>query len=106
MTQSAVVRPLPELTPANEWFWTSGADGRLRVQGCTDCGTLVHPPVPICPKCRSRAWQPTAVSGRATVIGFTVNIHQWLPTMEPPYVIANVSFAVVTSAGVKARLYN
>ena len=52
-------RPLPELTPANEWFWTSGADGRLRVQGCTDCGTLVHPPVPICPACRSRAWEPT-----------------------------------------------
>jgi hypothetical protein len=22
-----VMRPLPELTPANEWFWTSGADG-------------------------------------------------------------------------------
>jgi acetyl-CoA acetyltransferase len=25
------VRPLPQLTPANEWFWTSGADGRLRI---------------------------------------------------------------------------
>ena len=30
------MRPLPELTPANRWFWTSGADGRLRVQGCDD----------------------------------------------------------------------
>jgi hypothetical protein len=46
------MRPLPELTPWNEWFWTSGADGRLRIQGCTDCATLVHPPVPICPVCR------------------------------------------------------
>jgi hypothetical protein len=27
------MRPLPELTPANEWFWTSGADGVLRIQG-------------------------------------------------------------------------
>ena len=24
------MRPLPELTPENEWFWTSGADGKLR----------------------------------------------------------------------------
>ena len=29
------MRPLPELTPWNGWFWTSGADGRLRIQGCS-----------------------------------------------------------------------
>jgi acetyl-CoA acetyltransferase/uncharacterized OB-fold protein len=85
------MKPLPELTPANRWFWTSGADGLLRVQGCNDCGTLVHPPVPICPSCRSRSWEPTVVSGRATVVGFTVNEHQWSPAFEPPYVIANVA---------------
>ena len=86
-------RPLPELTPANEWFWTSGADGCLRIQGCTDCGTLVHPPVPICPSCRSRSWSPTEVSGHGTVIAFTVNAHQWLAGFDPPYVIANVALA-------------
>jgi acetyl-CoA acetyltransferase/uncharacterized OB-fold protein len=85
------VRPLPELTPTNEWFWTSGADGTLRIQGCRDCGTLVHPPTPICPACRSRSWEPAPVSGRATVVGFTVNSHPWLPKFEPPYVIANVA---------------
>jgi acetyl-CoA acetyltransferase len=31
------------------------------------------------------------VSGRATVVGFTVNGHRWLPDLEPPYVIANVA---------------
>jgi acetyl-CoA acetyltransferase/uncharacterized OB-fold protein len=87
------VRPLPELTPASGWFWTSGADGRLRVQGCRDCGQLVHPPVPICPKCRSRSWEPTVVSGHATVVGFTVNAHVWLPGFDPPYVVANVALA-------------
>src|SRR5688500_10567657 len=93
MTATNIVRPLPELNPANEWFWTSGADGLLRIQACDDCGKLVHPPVPICPKCRSRAWKPTVVSGRATVIGFTVNSQQWLPGFDPPYVIANVALA-------------
>jgi acetyl-CoA acetyltransferase/uncharacterized OB-fold protein len=87
------VRPLPQLTPFNEWFWTSGADGRLRVQGCLDCKAVVHPPVPICPVCRSRSWAPTEVSGRATIVGFTVNQHQWLPGFEPPYVIAVVALA-------------
>src|SRR5262249_41254088 len=85
------MRPLPQLTPFNEWFWTSGADGKLRIQRCTDCRTFVHPPVPICPACGSRAWEAAEVSGRATVVGFTVNAHQWLPGFEPPYVIANVA---------------
>jgi len=88
-----VTRPLPELTPATEWFWTSGADGRLRVQGCTDCGRLVHPPVPICPSCRSRSWAPVEVSGRGTVVGFTVNTQPWHPAFTPPYAIANVALA-------------
>ncbi|HEY1635342.1 MAG TPA: OB-fold domain-containing protein [Acidimicrobiales bacterium] len=87
------MRPLPELTPANEWFWKSGADGRLRVQRCRDCRAFVHPPVPICPKCHSRSWEPASVSGRGTVVGFTVNAQRWLPGFDPPYVIANVALA-------------
>ena len=87
------VRPLPELTPTNDWFWTSGADGQLRIQSCETCDALVHPPVPICPVCRSRSRAPKVVSGRATVVGFTVNRHQWLTGFEPPYVIANVALA-------------
>ena len=31
--------------------------------------------------------------GRGTVVGFTVNAHQWLPGFDPPYVIANVALA-------------
>ena len=88
-----MTRPLPELTPANDWFWTSGADGTLRIQECSDCGELVHPPVPICPYCRSRSSKPTPVSGRGTIVGFTVNAHRWLPDLDPPYVIANVALA-------------
>ena len=87
------MRPLPELTAATEWFWTSGADGRLRIQGCSACGSLVHPPVPICPNCRSTEWQPTVVSGRGSVVGFTVNEHRWHPAFDPPYAIAVVAVA-------------
>ena len=79
------MRPLPQLTPTNEWFWTSGADGRLRIQRCDDCQTLVHPPVPICPACRSRAWAPTVVSGR----GDRRRVHR-----QPPPVAARLRAAV------------
>lgn len=87
------MRLLPQLTPFNEWFWTSGADGRLRIQACTDCEQLVHPPAPVCPSCRSSAWEARAVSGRATVIGFTINAHPWMPgfDLDLPYVIAVVA---------------
>jgi acetyl-CoA acetyltransferase/uncharacterized OB-fold protein len=84
------VRLLPELTPANRAFWTSGEDGTLRIDGCADCGALVHPPAPVCQVCRSTNRTSVPVSGRATVIGFTVNHHPWLPGFDPPYVIANV----------------
>ena len=85
------MRPLPQLTPSNHWFWTSGADDTLRVQGCDDCGQLVHPPTPICPACRSLKHSPHGVSGRATVVAFTVNQHQWSPAFAPPYNIAVVA---------------
>jgi acetyl-CoA acetyltransferase/uncharacterized OB-fold protein len=91
--EGVAMRPLPEITPMNEWFWRSGSDGTLRIQGCTECRRLVHPPAPICPYCRSRSWAPTPVSGRATVAGVTVNGQQWLPDMPPPYVIATVALA-------------
>ena len=87
------MRPLPELTPTNEWFWTSGADGQLRIQRCSDCAEFVHPPVPVCPRCRSAHWEPVAVSGGATVVGVTVNHQQWHPDFFPPYVIAVVALA-------------
>jgi acetyl-CoA acetyltransferase/uncharacterized OB-fold protein len=93
LDQGKHLRPLPELTIANEWFWKSGSDGQLRIQKCSDCGEFVHPPSPICPKCRSRSWTPEPVSGEATVVGFTVNIQRWSPDFEPPYVIANVALA-------------
>src|SRR4051794_19372029 len=65
----------------------------LRIDGCADCGRLVHPPTPICPYCRSRNRERRVVSGRGTVIGFTINQQQWLPDMTPPYVVANIALA-------------
>src|SRR2546427_7237886 len=85
-----VVRILPRVTPDNEFFWTSGADGRLRFLRCKECGYYVHPPSPICPVDLSKDLQPAAVSGRGTVHAFTVNHQPWIPGFDPPYVVAIV----------------
>ncbi|WP_330255708.1 OB-fold domain-containing protein [Nocardia sp. NBC_00565] len=84
-------RPLPLLTQDNEFFWTSGADGRLRIQECRSCAALIHPPQPVCRYCRDRRMGARIVSGFATLIGFTVNHRFASPGLETPYVVAQVA---------------
>jgi len=83
-------RVMPKLDEDNEFFWSSGGDGHLRFLGCDECGYLVHPPGPVCPRCWCRSLSPRPVSGRATLYSFTVNHQQWAPGTEEPYVIGIV----------------
>jgi len=86
-----VGNPLPALDDYNRFFWSSGADGRLRFQRCTTCGELRHPPGPVCASCRSTGTEIAEVSGSATVVGVTVNHHRWAPHLDRPYAIAIVA---------------
>lgn len=88
---TAVPRPVPLLTDTNRFFWTSGADGQLRFLRCGACHAWVHPPQPACRSCGADRLAPEAVSGRATVLGWTVNHQPWHPAFDPPYVIAVVA---------------
>jgi acetyl-CoA acetyltransferase/uncharacterized OB-fold protein len=90
MVDRGVADPLPELTERNRFFWTGGADGVLRFQRCTACAQLVHPPSVACHYCRCGELTVTEVSGRATVLGVTVNHQAWLPGQGLPYVLAAV----------------
>ncbi|MET0450902.1 MAG: OB-fold domain-containing protein, partial [Mycobacterium sp.] len=93
MTGSAEGRPLPQVSLASADFWHSGSDGVLRISQCHDCDRFFHPPLPICPECRSRNVGLTPTSGKATVVGFSVNHQSWLPKFPPPYVVAVVALA-------------
>jgi len=83
-------RLLPRLEPENEFFWTSGADGRLRFLRCQDCRSFIHPPYPRCPDCLSADVAVEPVSGRASLVAYTVNEHPWMPGGEP-YIIGLVA---------------
>lgn len=76
-------RVLPALDDENRFFWTSGADGVLRVARCDHCRNWIHPPAPYCPACGGRDVSPDVVSGRGTVWSWTVNHHSWDGSTEP-----------------------
>jgi uncharacterized OB-fold protein len=83
-------RPRPRLDADNRAFWTGGADGKLNIMKCRDCGQYTHPPRLICRHCQSENMAPEAVAGTGTVDTYTVNHQPWMPGLEVPYVIARV----------------
>ena len=83
-------RPAPALTALNQPFWTSGADGVLRMQRCTSCGRLCQPPSLLCPHDHA-ATEYVELSGRGFVESWTLNRHLWFPGFPPPYLIAFVN---------------
>jgi len=83
-------RPLPALDALNRAFWTGGADGKLLIARCSDCGYWLHPPGPVCPQCLSRDVAPQPVSGRGVVYACSVNHQLWHPAFPPPYAVALV----------------
>lgn len=86
-------RPLPLVTEENEFFWMSGADGTLRIQECQECRALIHPPQPVCRYCGSLDMGVRAVSGTATLAGFTVNHRFGFSDLPAPYVVAQVAIS-------------
>jgi len=82
---------LPDVDEFNRFFWTGGADGRLRLLRCGGCHAWLHPPGPVCPHCQSHDLAPQAVSGLATVEAVTVNHQAWTPDLQVPYAIARVT---------------
>ena len=84
-----LTRAIPAADPLADFFWSSGADGKLRVLRCADCGYYIHPPTRPCPRCRAAQVFPAVVSGHATVLACTVNTQEWVPGQQP-YVVAIV----------------
>jgi uncharacterized OB-fold protein len=84
-------RPQPRLDIDNRAFWTGGADGKLNINRCQDCGTFIHPPKPVCRACLSDHVAPEAVAGTGVIDTFTINHQAWYPGLEVPFVIARVA---------------
>lgn len=83
-------RARPKLNDDNRPFWTGGAEGKLNIMKCRDCGQYTHPPRQICRHCLSENMFPDAVVGTGTIESYTINYQKWTPAIDVPYVIAQV----------------
>lgn len=68
-----VIPPTPDRD--DDYFWAGVLQQRLLLQRCTACRSLRHPPVPMCARCHSTAWEPSEASGRGTVYSWIVSRH-------------------------------
>ncbi|MFT4920432.1 MAG: putative OB-fold protein [Zhongshania aliphaticivorans] len=84
------VGPTPELDELNSFFWTSGADGQLRMQYCEACQYWQHPPSVCCRKCLGEDIAAKPMSGTGTVAALTVNRMPWIPGLKIPYILVIV----------------
>jgi uncharacterized OB-fold protein len=76
---SAPVRLRPPRSHDNGWWWDKIDQGELHIQKCSDCGTLRHPPRPMCGKCQSIEWDSTVASGRGSVHSYVIMHHPPIP---------------------------
>ncbi len=81
---------LPAVGLDTEFYWEGARQGELRIQKCGECGTLRHPPGPMCPHCHATKRDYAVASGRGTVYSYVVHHHPPVPGRTPPYVVALV----------------
>ena len=83
-----IVRPM--ISQDTAFFWEGTAAGELRIQRCPECGTLRHPPGPMCPSCSSGKPDYLVASGRGEVFSYVVHHHPPVPGKSLPFVVALV----------------
>ncbi len=83
-------RPRPMRNRDTAHFWEGLAEGHIRIQKCSDCGHLRHPPRPACPECQSLEWDTIDAAGVGEIYSFVVHHYPPVPGFEPPFAVALV----------------
>lgn len=99
-------RPRPKLDDDNRAFWTGGAEGKLLMMKCGDCGEFTHPPRQICRHCLSESMEATPVAGTGEIDTYTINYQAWMPGLEVPFVIARVRLDGVPGVVLTTNIVN
>jgi uncharacterized protein len=81
----------PQITPDTAFFWAGTLAGELRIQRCTTCGALRHPPGPMCPACGTPSdGSHVVAAGTGEVFSYVVHHHPPVPGKKLPLVVALV----------------
>jgi uncharacterized OB-fold protein len=81
----------PAVSPDTAFFWEGAAAGELRIQRCGECGSLRHPPGPMCPACGAARPGHVVAAGTGEVYSYVVQHHPPVPGKQLPIVIALVA---------------
>jgi len=71
-------------------WWEAAAQHRLVAQRCEACARLRIPPAPLCPECRSDAFDWKELPGRAELYTYTVAHRPMAAGQELPFIIGVV----------------
>lgn len=85
-------KPLPKINADTKEFWKGCKKHLIKIQKCSNCGYLRHPPSFLCPQCHSQKTDWITSTGRGSVYTFTVNHVAFHPAFQEdvPYVVAVV----------------
>ena len=87
---AAGVSVSPQVSRDTEFFWAGTRRNELRIQQCSACGALRHPPGPMCPRCNALDPGHIVSSGLGEVYSYVVHHHPQVPGKRTPFVIALV----------------
>lgn len=85
-------KPLPKVDDTNRAHWDGARAGELRIQKCSDCGTLRYPPARYCANCLSEKSEWALLSGRGEVWSHCTFHRAYFKGFEPemPYTVVLV----------------
>lgn len=78
------LRPRPATTHDIAFFFDGLMDGKLLIQKCAQCGTLRHPPGPMCRECHSLEWTTLPSAGNGTIHSFVVVHYPQVASFDYP----------------------
>ncbi|TET13496.1 MAG: Zn-ribbon domain-containing OB-fold protein [Dehalococcoidia bacterium] len=81
---------MPPILWDNMGFWEGIKRHELVFQRCQECGTWLHPPRPVCPKCRSLEKEWAHSTGKGTVYSWVTYLESPHPSFKAPYSVVLV----------------
>jgi hypothetical protein len=88
------IEPPKRISPVenhdSKHFWQGLRDGKLLIQQCQQCGTLRHPPQPMCEACQSLRWSTIESTGKGSIYSYTVMHYPEIPPFDYPNAIVLV----------------
>ena len=83
-------KPIPVPSIESQPYWDGLRERKLVMPRCDACETYWFPPSLLCPRCSSKSWSWSPVSGRGRIFSFVVYHRVYHPGFadEVPYAVA------------------